>query len=100
MDNTFEFDAASMSAAAAALDGIADRLTTEMTAVAPTLQVAPAGLDEVSDRAATTTNGVAQDYLTAGEAGVHEVNKLAAALRAQVSDFDQMETDNTSRFTG
>ncbi|MFD6107249.1 hypothetical protein ACFWFQ_31815 [Nocardia salmonicida] len=51
-------------------------------------------------RAANTANGVADDYLTGAEAGAHEMNKLAATLRAQVSEFDQMETDNTSGFNG
>ncbi|MEV4207124.1 PE family protein [Nocardia salmonicida] len=100
MSNTFEFDSAAASKAAAALDGIADRLTTELTAVAPALHVAPAGTEEVSVRAANTANGVADDYLTGAEAGAHEMNKLAATLRAQVSEFDQMETDNTSGFNG
>ncbi|WP_336085357.1 PE family protein [Nocardia sp. SSK8] len=100
MTDTFEFDATAAGKAAAALDGIADRLTAELSAVAPALQVAPAGTDEVSARAATTANGVAQDYLTGAEAGAHEMSKLAATLRAQVSEFDQMETDNTSGFTG
>ncbi|MFB7877980.1 PE family protein [Nocardia sp. NPDC056064] len=100
MTNSFEFDATAASKAAAALDGIAERLTTELSALAPALQVAPAGTDEVSARAATTANGVAQDYLTGAEAGAHEMSKLAATLRAQVSEFDQMETDNTSGFTG
>ncbi|MFD6271350.1 PE family protein [Nocardia asteroides] len=100
MSNTFEFDSAAASKAAAALDGIADRLTTELNAVAPTLRVVPAGADEVSARAATTANGVADDYLAGAEAGAHEMSKLAATLRAQVSEFDQMETDNTTGFTG
>ncbi|MFI5502072.1 PE family protein [Nocardia asteroides] len=100
MSNTFEFDSAAASKAAAALDGIADRLTTELSAVAPTLRVVPAGADEVSARAATTANGVADDYLTGAEAGAHEMTKLAATLRAQVSEFDQMETDNTTGFNG
>ncbi|MBW0271267.1 hypothetical protein ATM97_10625 [Nocardia sp. MH4] len=100
MSNTFEFDSAAASKAAAALDGIADRLTTELSAVAPTLRVVPAGADEVSTRAATTASGVADDYLTGAEAGAHEMNKLAATLRAQVSEFDQMETDNTTGFNG
>ncbi|WP_280345110.1 PE family protein [Nocardia neocaledoniensis] len=100
MSNTFEFDSTAASKAAAALDGIADRLTTELTAVAPALHVAPAGTDEVSARAATTANGVADDYLTGAEAGAHEMSKLAATLRAQVSEFDQMETDNTTGFNG
>ncbi|MDO3647286.1 PE family protein [Nocardia mangyaensis] len=100
MSNTFEFDSTAASKAAAALDGIADRLTTELTAVAPTLRVAPAGTDEVSTRAATTANGVAEDYLSGAEAGAREMSKLAATLRAQVAEFDQMETDNTSGFAG
>ncbi|MEV0433782.1 MULTISPECIES: PE family protein [Nocardia] len=100
MTDTFEFDSTAASKAAAALDGIADRLTTELTAVAPALRVAPAGTDEVSARAATTANSVADDYLAGAEAGAHEMNKLAATLRSQVADFDRMETDNTSGFTG
>ncbi|MFC4377451.1 PE family protein [Nocardia halotolerans] len=100
MSNTFEFDEAAASRAAAALDGIAERLTTELTAVAPMLRVAPAGADEVSARAATTANDVAGDYLAGAEAGAHEMSKLAATLRAQVAEFDQMETDNTSGFHG
>lgn len=100
MTNSFEFDPAAASKAAAALDGIAERLTTELTAVAPALRVPPAGIDEVSERAATTANGVADDYLTGAEGGARELNKLAATLRAQVAEFDRMETGNAGGFTG
>ncbi|MFE7717962.1 PE family protein [Nocardia sp. NPDC055053] len=99
MSNTFEFDSAAAAKAASALDAIVDRLSTELTAVAPALHVAPAGVDEVSARAATTSNGVADDYLTNAESGAREMSKLAATLRAQVAEFDQMETGNTSGFT-
>ncbi|WP_278264915.1 PE family protein [Nocardia sp. AG03] len=96
MTNTFEFDAAAATEAAAALDAIVDRLGTELSAVAPALRVAPAGTDEVSTRAASTANGVAEDYVAGAEAGAREMSKLAATLRAQVTEFDRMETDNTS----
>lgn len=98
MSNTFEFDAIAASQAASSLDALVDRLTTELTAVAPALHVAPAGVDEVSGRAALTANDVADDFLTNTESGVHEMRKLAAGLRAQVTAFDQMETDNAGGF--
>ncbi|WP_194825911.1 PE family protein [Nocardia sp. XZ_19_231] len=100
MSNTFEFDSTAASNAASALDAIVDRLSTELTAVAPALHVTAAGTDEVSARAAVTANGVADDYLTGAEAGAREMSKLAATLRSQVSEFDRMESDNTSGFGG
>ncbi len=100
MTNTFEFDAAAAGKAASALDAIVDRLSTELTAVAPALHVAPAGADEVSARAAVTANGVADDYLTGAQAGAREMSKFAATLRSQVAEFDRMESDNTSGFGG
>lgn len=98
MSNTFEFDAGAAGKAASALDALVDRLDTELTAVAPALQVPPAGIDEVSGRAALTANGVAEDFVGKTDSGMHEMRKLAAGLRAQVSEFDQMESDNTSGF--
>ncbi|GGK57510.1 PE family protein [Nocardia camponoti] len=96
MSNTFEFEATAATKAAAAIDTLVNRLSSEIAAVAPTLSVPPAGADEVSARAATTTNAVADDFLTKTESGVHEMRKLAASLRGQVAEFGKMEADNAS----
>lgn len=100
MSNTFEFDAVAAGTAAGSLDALVDRLTSELAEAGPALRVAPAGTDEVSDRAALTANDVAVDFLAGADRGVHEMRKLAAGLRAQISEFDRMETDNSAGFGG
>ncbi|MET7768676.1 PE family protein [Nocardia sp. NPDC005366] len=100
MSNTFEFDAAAAGNAAASLDALVDRLAGELAAVTPALNVAPAGVDEVSGRAALTANDVAADFLANADRGVHEMSKLAAGLRAQVAEFERMESDNVGGFGG
>ncbi|MFF0542570.1 PE domain-containing protein [Nocardia thailandica] len=100
MSNTFEFDAVAAGKAAGSLDALVDRLTGEIEAVSPALRIAPAGVDEVSGRAALTANDVAADFLAGADRGVHEMRKLAAGLRAQISEFDRMETDNSVGFGG
>ncbi|MFC8042683.1 PE family protein [Nocardia sp. NPDC057353] len=90
------FDPAAAARASSGLDVLADRLATELQAVEAALRIPPAGIDEVSGRAAETSNDVAAAYLSSAQAGVHEVRKLAAALRAQTTDFDKLESDTVA----
>lgn len=99
--NEFEgvrFDSASALKAATALDALADRIANGMSVEQAKLEIAPAGADEVSVRAAQTLNSVAGSFSTSGTSGVDEVRKLAAALRAQVGQFGQVEEQNVLGF--
>ncbi|WP_405133478.1 PE domain-containing protein [Nocardia sp. NBC_01388] len=92
------FDATTALQTAAQLEALADRISGGMTVEQPKLDVAPAGADEVSVRAAQTLTSVAASFRTSGDAGVDEVRKLAAALRAQVSQFGQVEEQSALGF--
>ncbi|MEU0504992.1 PE family protein [Nocardia sp. NPDC005998] len=90
------FDPAAARGAAAGLDGLAQRLEDELRAAEPPLTVAPAGADEVSLRAAQSMNGVTDSYTTSAAAGVQEIRKLAAALRAQAGHYEQIDSDSAA----
>ncbi|MCU1643411.1 MAG: hypothetical protein JWN03_3686 [Nocardia sp.] len=99
--NEFEgvrFDATTALQAATQLDALADRISNGMTVEQAKLDIAPAGADEVSVRAAQTLNSVAGSFQTSGGAGVDEVRKLAAALRAQAGHFGQVEEQSALSF--
>ncbi|MRH88646.1 PE domain-containing protein [Nocardia sp. SYP-A9097] len=99
--NDFEgvrFDASSALQAATQLDALADRIANGMSVEQAKLEIAPAGADEVSVRAAQTLNTVAASFQTSGTSGVDEVRKLAAALRAQVGQFGQVEEQSVLGF--
>lgn len=91
-----QFDPAAAARASSGLDVLADRLTTELQAVEQALRIPPAAIDEVSDRAARTSNDVAASYLASAQAGVHEVRKLAAALRSQSTEFGRLEAETVA----
>jgi len=93
------FDASTALAAAAQLDVLADRLSGGMSVEQAKLGIAPAGADEVSVRAAHTLNSVSASFQTSGGAGVDEVRKLAAALRAQAEHFGRIEDESILGFT-
>ncbi|WP_067646760.1 PE family protein [Nocardia harenae] len=90
------FDPEAAARASTGLDGLADRLAAELQAVEEALRIPPAGVDEVSGRAAVTSNDVAASYLSSAQAGVHEVRKLAAALRQQTTEFDRLESETVA----
>ncbi|MGY4102264.1 PE family protein [Nocardia sp. R16R-3T] len=92
------FDPAAAKDAAARLDGLAARLEAELREGSPALTVRPAGADEVSGRAAQTMNDVAASYGQSAAAGIVELRKLAATLRAQAAQFGRAENDNVADF--
>lgn len=73
--------------AATELDRLADRLGSALAQHLPTLSVASAGRDEVSTVAAQTLTAVGADFAAATAAGVSELRKIAAVLRAQASGY-------------
>ncbi|MEV6771256.1 PE family protein [Nocardia sp. NPDC051030] len=93
------FDAAAALSAAADLDALADRLEAALSADQPALTVSAAGADEVSVQAASTLTEVGASFADQTGLGVTELRKLAAAVRAQTSTFNQVETDSTTDFT-
>ncbi|MGA6205420.1 PE family protein [Nocardia testacea] len=80
------------------LDALADRLETALRVDGPLLHIAPAGADEVSVGAAQTLSRVGDSYTTSGELFVHELRKLAAAVRAQAVGMREMEQTNADSF--
>ncbi|MFI6775550.1 PE family protein [Nocardia sp. NPDC050412] len=92
------FDPAAARDAAARLDGLAARLEAELREGSPALTVPPAAADEVSGRAAQTMNDVAASYGQSATAGIVELRKLAATLRAQAAQFGRAENDNVADF--
>ncbi|QIS09003.1 MULTISPECIES: PE family protein [Nocardia] len=94
------FDATAARDAAFRLDGLADRLENDLKDGVQTLHVAPSGIDEVSLRAAQTMNDVAGSYTDSATAGVHELRKLAATLRAQADSFGRAETESAEALGG
>ncbi|MBF6204513.1 PE family protein [Streptomyces gardneri] len=96
--DSVRFDSATAGKASSGLDALADRLTSDLRSAEEALTIVPAGADEVSGRAAQTANDVASSYLASAQAGVHEMRKLAAALRLHSNQFDGMESANTADF--
>ncbi|MEU1547928.1 MULTISPECIES: PE family protein [Nocardia] len=96
--DSVQFDSVTAGRASSGLDALADRLVSDLRSAEEALTVVPAGADEVSGRAAQTANDVAASYLGGAQAGVHELRKLAAALRLHSSQFDGMESANTADF--
>ncbi|WP_433599715.1 PE family protein [Nocardia sp. CA-135953] len=92
------FDPAAARDAATRLDGLAARLEAELREGSPALTVPPAGVDEVSVRAAQTMNDVAASYGQSATAGIVELRKLAATLRAQAAHFGRAENDSVADF--
>ncbi|WP_327095470.1 PE family protein [Nocardia vinacea] len=92
------FDPAAARDAATRLDGLAARLEAELREGSPALTVPPAGVDEVSGRAAQTMNDVAASYGQSATAGIVELRKLAATLRAQAAQFGRAENDSVADF--
>ncbi|WP_327151649.1 PE family protein [Nocardia sp. NBC_01329] len=93
-----EFDPPEVRRAGTELDALAARLEDTLRVNLPALAVEPAGVDEVSVRAADTLRGVASSYDDAATRGVHEIRKLAAALRWQTDQLVQMDEDNAGGF--
>ncbi|WP_069161894.1 PE domain-containing protein [Nocardia altamirensis] len=98
--NGVRFDADAAKDAALRLDGLADRLESELRSGEVSLRIPAAGVDEVSQRAAQTMNGVATSYTDSAAAGVLELRKLAATLRSQVRQFDRSESASVESFGG
>ncbi|MBA4025434.1 MAG: PE family protein [Gordonia sp.] len=73
--------------AAGELDTLADGLEVALAQEKPNLSVDPAGRDEVSVAAATTLSAVAETFVGGASAGVHELRKIAAVLRAQAVGY-------------
>jgi PE family len=90
------FDPATATDAASRLDALAQRLHDDLQAGQPTLTVVSAGTDEVSMRAAGTMNDVAASFSESAAAGVLELQKLAATLRAQVTHFGRVESGSAA----
>lgn len=98
-DNNFDglyFSPAAATDAAGRLDALAQRLQQELQTSKPTLTVPAAGADEVSVRAAHTMNEVGGSFSTSADAGVLELQKMAASLRAQVTHFGRVESENST----
>jgi|GEM_PF-2046678 hypothetical protein len=98
-DNSFDgvyFDPQAATDAAGRLDALAQHLRDDLQTSNASLTVPPAGADEVSARAAGTMNDVAGSFSTSADAGVLELQKLAASLRAQVNHFGKAESDNAA----
>ncbi|MEV6771294.1 PE family protein [Nocardia sp. NPDC051030] len=93
------FDASTALSVATSLDALADRIAEGMGIEQAKLTVSPAGSDEVSVRASQTLNTVAASFQQSGGAGVDEVRKLAATLRAQFDQFGQIEEQSVQSFT-
>ncbi|MBF6319879.1 PE family protein [Nocardia cyriacigeorgica] len=93
-----QFDAAGAGAAARELDSLADRLEQALTSREAALKVEPAGADEVSRAAAQTMSEVATSFADSTAAGVHELRKLAAVLRSQITEFGRSESDSAAGF--
>ncbi|MEV6323754.1 PE family protein [Nocardia sp. NPDC051787] len=94
------FDPAAALDAATRLDGLADRLAADLRISEGALTVAPAGRDEVSERAAATMTSVADSFGETAAAGINELRKVAAELRAQTDRFGRMESENAAEFGG
>ncbi|MET8650205.1 MULTISPECIES: PE family protein [Nocardia] len=94
-----EFDPIRAGQSATDLDALAARLETELRQSLPALLVQPAGLDEVSGRAAATLRDAASSYDEAAVQGIHEIRKLAAALRSQSDLLVRMDDENASGFS-
>lgn len=92
------FDSDSALAAAAQLDALADRLAAGVQAEQPKLTLVSAGSDEVSVRASQTLNAVVASFQQSAGGGVDELRKLAAALRAQTSNFGLAEGQSALGF--
>jgi uncharacterized protein YukE len=73
--------------AATDLDRLADQVEGALAQHLPALTVAPAGRDEVSATAANTLTTVAVQFAESTSAGVHELRKIAAVLRAQAGGY-------------
>ncbi|WP_328409271.1 PE domain-containing protein [Nocardia sp. NBC_00403] len=95
-----EFDPIQSRKSAADLDRLANRLEADLHSNLPALNVDSAGLDEVSVRAAETLGSVANSYDESATQGIHEIRKLAAALRSQSDLLVRMDDDNASEFNG
>lgn len=93
-----EFDPPQVRQAGTELDALAARLEDALRVNLPALAVEPAGMDEVSVRAADTLRAVATSYDDSTTRGVHEIRKLAAALRAQTDQLVRMDEDNAGGF--
>lgn len=73
--------------AAVDLDRLADEVEAALAQHQPALAVVPAGRDEVSTAAAATLSTVAETFAEGTSAGVHELRKIAAVLRAQAVGY-------------
>ena len=94
-----EFDPTQARKSGTDLDALATRLENDLQANLPALTVEHAGMDEVSVRAAETLQGVASSYHEAATQGIHEIRKLAAALRSQTEQLVRMDDDNAVGFS-
>ncbi|WP_327112652.1 PE domain-containing protein [Nocardia sp. NBC_01730] len=93
-----EFDPIQARKSGTDLDALATRLENDLRAKQPALAVEHAGTDEVSVRAAETLRGVASSYDDAATQGIHEIRKLAAALRSHTDELLRMDDDNAVGF--
>lgn len=91
-------DSGELLRAAGDLDRLADELEQGVALHRPSLVVQAAGRDEVSTTAAATFGGVAETFTDTAAAGVHELRKIAAVLRAQARDFGAVEADIEGTF--
>ena len=80
-------DSVELLRAAGELDALADGLEAALSQEKSALSVNPAGRDEVSVAAATTLSAVAESYVRGASAGVHELRKIAAVLRAHAVGY-------------
>ncbi|MBF6133799.1 PE family protein [Nocardia otitidiscaviarum] len=92
------FDPESALLAAAQLDALADRLAGGVRDEQPKLTLVSAGSDEVSVRATQTLNAVAASFQQSADNGVSELRRLATALRAQTTNFGQVESQSALGF--
>lgn len=90
-----EFHPPEIKRASTELDALATRLEDALRVNLPALAVEPAGVDEVSVRTADTLRVVASSYDDATTRGVHEIRKLAAALRSQTDQLVRMDEENS-----
>jgi uncharacterized protein YukE len=91
-------DSGELLRAAGDLDRLANELERGVAAHRSSLVVPAAGRDEVSTTAAATFGSVAETFSGTAAAGVHELRKIAAVLRAQARDFGTVEADIEESF--
>jgi len=91
-------DAGELLRAAGDLDRLANDLEQGVAGHRPALVVQAAGRDEVSTTAAATFGAVAETFTDTAAAGVHELRKIAAVLRAQARNFGTAEDNIEETF--